>query len=197
MENKKIIALFDFDGTITTTDIFFDFLYFLSKKPNLLVKMLIALPVLLLYFLKVYGNEKAKKKIFKLIFSNISVLDLNSLVESYYSNKFETKIRTTLFDKFNYHKQQNHIVVIVSANFDFILKPFAKKHIVHLICTETEIQNDILTGNFVTPNCYGKQKELRILQVFNNFSEFESFGYGDSIGDKEMLAICNHSELVK
>ena len=45
-----------------------------------------------------------------------------------------------------------------------------------------------LTGRFSTPNCYGPEKVRRIEAVWPHREQYDVSAFGDSRGDKEMLA---------
>lgn len=47
----------------------------------------------------------------------------------------------------------------------------------------------VLSGGFATPNCYGAQKAIRIRARYELDTYTEIYVYGDSKGDREMLAL--------
>ena len=56
-----------------------------------------------------------------------------------------------------------------------------------------EVEDGKLTGRFKSNNCYGKEKVHRIAEALKSFerSEYEIEAFGDSRGDKEMLAFAD------
>ena len=87
------------------------------------------------------------------------------------------------------HKAAGHTLALVSASVDFWLQPFAREHGMTLIATKMEVRNNVLTGAFDGPNCWGRVKEERIRATFD-LSQFDRIiAYGDSRGDREMLAL--------
>lgn len=50
-----------------------------------------------------------------------------------------------------------------------------------------------LSGYFATPNCYGAQKAIRIKARYDLAKYDEIYAYGDSKGDREMLALATHA----
>ena len=57
-----------------------------------------------------------------------------------------------------------------------------------MLGTQIEVIDGILTGRFISPNCYGIEKVRRIKQVLvEPRSHYYIIAYGDSRGDKEML----------
>ena len=65
---------------------------------------------------------------------------------------------------------------------------------IEYLTTELETdENGFLTGKFAVPNCNGSEKVRRIKEIFPNRSEYFLTAYGDSHGDKEMLAEADES----
>lgn len=56
-----------------------------------------------------------------------------------------------------------------------------------------ELSERVLSGNFATPNCYGEQKAARIRARYDLSQYAEVYAYGDSKGDREMLALATHA----
>lgn len=60
-----------------------------------------------------------------------------------------------------------------------------------IIVLGTKVEVDAagcLTGRFATPNCYGPEKVRRIEAVWPHREQYDVSAFGDSRGDKEMLA---------
>jgi HAD superfamily phosphoserine phosphatase-like hydrolase len=82
-------------------------------------------------------------------------------------------------------------VVIVSASIDNWVQPFFPD--VKVLGTKIEVEKGYLTGFFLTKNCYGLEKVNRILKAYPNRSEYQLIAYGDSNGDKELLAFADEA----
>ena len=190
MNEGNAIAFFDFDGTITTKDIFWDYLFYRIKNGLSPAKLILSMPYLLLYIIKVLNNEQAKQAIFSKLFRRENVTDFSTSVNKYLAKNLSKRLKNDAINRIAWHKNQNHTVCIVSANFDPLLANFASDIRADLICTEIEVVGNILTGRFATPNCYGAQKVVRIRNKYTDLSKYNQiFAYGDSKGDQEMLAI--------
>lgn len=193
MNESKAIAFFDFDGTITNRDIFWDFLFYRLKNGLSLLKLLQGFPVFVSYSLKLMNNEKAKQLIFDKLFGAESVDFFQNSVQNYYKTSFSRRIRKDALTKILWHKNSMHQIYLVSANFDLIVQQFANEQGIDFLSTELAIQDNILTGKFKTPNCYGEEKVKRINIAVPNLNSFEKiYAYGDSKGDREMLALATN-----
>ena len=54
----------------------------------------------------------------------------------------------------------------------------------------------MITGRFKTPNCYGQQKVERLLELEPARDTYLLYAYGDSLGDRELLALADYSNTV-
>jgi phosphoserine phosphatase len=64
---------------------------------------------------------------------------------------------------------------------------------VKVLGTQIEVIDGKLTGRFLSKNCYGQEKVNRILSLYPNRQDYHLTAYGDSRGDKEMLAFADES----
>ena len=62
-----------------------------------------------------------------------------------------------------------------------------------MLGTQIEVKDGMLTGRFLTRNCYGQEKVNRILALYPNRQDYYLTAFGDSRGDKEMLAWADES----
>ncbi len=190
MNENKVIAFFDFDGTITNRDIFWDYLFYRLKTGLSPKKLIYSVPFFALYLIKVLNNEKAKQFIFSKLFKGEPADNFKSTIQKYYETDFKKRLKRDALTRISWHKNSMHQVYIVSANFDLIVQQFAAEQFIKLISTQLDIENNIITGKFSTQNCYGMEKVNRIKKSVPNLSSFTKiYAYGDSKGDREMLAM--------
>lgn len=82
-------------------------------------------------------------------------------------------------------------MLIVSASIDNWVQPFFPQ--VKVLGTQIEVKDGCLTGRFLTKNCYGQEKVNRILALYPDRNTYHLTAYGDSRGDKELLAFADES----
>jgi HAD superfamily hydrolase (TIGR01490 family) len=100
-------------------------------------------------------------------------------------------VKKTAMQRINWHKQEGHKVVIVSASFDDVLKNWCDMNALDLIATKIEVRDGKLTGKFYSKNCYGPEKVKRVKEKYNLTGFEYIYAYGDSRGDREMLALAD------
>ena len=65
-----------------------------------------------------------------------------------------------------------------------------------VLATEIDTIDDLIVGTFSTANCYGQEKVNRLLAEFPDKSEYVLYAYGDSAGDKELLALSDYPTFI-
>jgi HAD superfamily hydrolase (TIGR01490 family) len=189
---RNTIAAFDFDGTITSCDTLPVFIRFTSTVRKQFFGTLQMLPSLLLFKLKLISNSKAKEKLFAIFFAGMSIENFNQLAEAFIP-LIEKKLKPEAMDKIRWHQERRHQVVIVSASAENWIQPWASKYGIDMVlATQLQVKNQVITGKFLTKNCYGEEKVCRLLKEFPNKASYILYAYGDSNGDKELLALADH-----
>ena len=186
-----ILVLFDFDGTITFKDSFLGFIRFSVGKIKYFKGFIYLIPILILYKLKFISGNKAKTIVFSYFFKGQDYNIFKSIADNYSLKEIDKIIRTSALNKINWHKKNNHLVVIVSASLNCYLEKWCKKNRLGLISTEIEIIDSKVTGKFKTRNCSGIEKINRIKEKYD-LSKFEYiYAYGNTKDDADMLRLAN------
>lgn len=68
-----------------------------------------------------------------------------------------------------------------------------QKNGIVLIATKLEIRGSKLTGKFASQNCHCIEKVNRIKEIYDLDDYEYIYAYGDSSGDKELLALADES----
>lgn len=193
--NKKLvkhsIIFFDFDGTITTDDSLIKFIQFVVGDVKFVWGMAMLLPMLITFKLKIIPNYKAKQMMLSYFFKGMDAQEFQDLSEEYSLTHIDTILRPKAMEKLTWHKEQGHKIVIVSASIECWLKPWCDKHNLDLIGTKLEMKNGLVTGSLLSKNCYGIEKVHRVKEKYRLDEYDYIYAYGDSRGDKELLALAH------
>ncbi len=153
-----ILSLFDFDGTITTDDRLIKFIRFVVGDIKAAWGMFLLSPMLITYKLKIIPNYKAKQWMLSYFFKGMDGQQFLKDAEEYSLNHIDTMLRPKAMEKIAWHKEQGHKVVVVSTSIKSWLKPWCDKNDLDMIATKIEIKDGIVTGKFLSKNCYGIEK---------------------------------------
>ncbi len=189
----KKLYLFDFDGTLTYKDTMFLYLKFYNST-KFYVQFLKHIPLFVLLKLKLADAEKVKKSFISSILKGESRAKIDKKAQSFFE-KFERDIfrKNALEFIQNIDRTQTECY-IVSASLDIWVKPFAEKLNIKLLATQTEFADDIFTGNFIGKNCNGPEKVKRIIEAVKGRKFDKTIAFGDTSGDREMLAWADESQ---
>lgn len=189
----KKIAVFDFDNTLTTQDCLMPFLRFCVGKWRYLWGLIWCSPVLIAYFLKLIPNWKAKQFVLKHFLAGFSSEELNQFGIEYAEQFIPNVLRPEAIARLNWHRQQQHKLIIVSASLENYLIPWGKKNgFVEIIGTKLSTKQDKITGFIEGKNCYGEEKVNRLKEILGDLSEYSIYAYGDSEGDRQLLEIADY-----
>ena len=186
---KKIYA-FDFDGTLTTKDTLIEFIRYAKGSMALGLGFMRYAHLLVLMKIGLYPNYKAKQKVFAHFFKDTTLDDFNALCQAFGASSSHL-LRPNAIEAINHAIKEGSEVLIVSASIDNWVQPFFPQ--VKVVGTQIEVIDGKLTGRFLSKNCYGQEKVNRILSLYPNRQDYHLSAYGDSRGDKEMLAFADES----
>lgn len=187
----SVIAAFDFDGTLTRKDTLFDFLFFSFGKKRTLTGLMVLFPMLLSFKIGLIKNSDAKQRLFSYFFEGMKIESFDLLCKRY-AGRINTILKKDVFDKMREHQSSGHTVVIISASIENWIIPWSTDIAVDkVLATQIETDNGILSGRFRSKNCYGMEKVNRLLDAYPDRENYRLYAYGDSNGDKDLLAIAD------
>ena len=179
-----MINIYDFDDTIFDGDSSVCFIrYSLRHKP----------------FLVIYSGLKALKEVIKYLFhkSDFGLIksELFSFVkyiknfDEYMDNyvlKYQDRIKPY------YLTQHQSSDVVISASFEFIVKPLCETlNITRVIGTKYNVKKGCIIGK----NCKGEEKIKRFRKIYKD--EIVNKAYSDSLSDVPMFEIAKKGYLVQ
>jgi phosphatidylglycerophosphatase C len=185
------LAIFDFDGTITSKDSFIDFIVYAFGQSRYVLGMLKNLPYLLAYKASLYPNDKTKEKVLAHFFGGMALERFRDLASAYSREQLPNIIKQSAMEKIRWHQAQGHDVVVVSASIDYWLTDWCRAQNIALIATHLEVVNGRITGRLASRNCYGAEKVVRVRELYHLDTYEYIYAYGDSAGDRELLDIAH------
>ena len=164
------VVVFDFDGTLITKDSLLEFIIFSKGLWRFYIGMLLCLPILIAYALKIYSNSQAKEKIFSHYFKGMSYSDFCDKGQNF-SFKIDKFTNQSVIDLLCMHKAKGRTIYIVTASIEEWVRPWAQRNGID--------------------KCYGDEKVKRFLEIEPNRENYYLYVYGDSKGDEAMFELAN------
>ncbi len=196
---KKSLALFDFDCTITTRDTLLPFLFTLHRPYQNLLKSLQLTPTLAAYRLGILCNHLAKEKLLQTFIPYFSKNELEKHAHQFAKEKIPPLLKPEALDRIRWHQHQQHPCYLISAGLEIYITPWANTiGFTEVLATQLVFDNDNTTGKIQGRNCFGPEKIHRLENALQkNLSDIKKeyliYAYGDSRGDKELLAAADYA----
>jgi phosphatidylglycerophosphatase C len=185
----KKIAFFDFDGTITTKDTLLEVIKFQKGKVGFYTGILLNAPFLIGLKMKLVSNQAAKERMLCYFFKGADLKSFQLGCNEFIDNALPVMIRPGALDEIEKLKAHGFKIVVVSASPVNWIKKWSDAAGLGLIATKLQTVNGALTGYIDGINNNSEEKALRIKAAFDLQEYDEIYCYGDSGGDKAMLAL--------
>ena len=199
LDKPLVVAVFDFDGTLTKRDTLIPFLARGLGRPRLVWALVRCSPWLLAFALRLIPNHVAKQKLLLATLKNRTTAKMDDWTNRWLAQDFPGQLQSWTMARLAEHQQAGHCCVMVSASPDIYLKRVSQQLGFNaLLCTEMAILEGQLTGVMKTPNCHGEQKVVRLKAwMAARFGAAAGgavlYAYGDTPGDKPMLRLAAHA----
>ncbi len=183
------LALFDFDGTITTEDTFTKFLFFATSKLRLVIGFCLTFPVIALYKLKLLPANRTRPVLTRVAFAFRRQQEVQKLAQRFVDEYLPTVVRAEMLDKITWHKAQGDDVYLVSASLDPYLSLWAEKYGMKLVCSTLQVKRGRYSGSYVYGDCSKQRKVTGIKRCTDPLSYSKVYAYGDTSEDLPMLSL--------
>lgn len=185
----RTVAVFDFDETLSTRDNVLPFLRRVGGSGRTAVATLMAAPAL------VAGRrDAAKARAVQHVFAGRDAAAVRAVGEQFAIEVIAHHLRDEAVARAAWHRSEGHELVIASASLDVYLEPIGTRlGFQAVLATRLEVGLDgRLTGALDGPNVRGPEKVVRLDRWLGG-APAVVWAYGDSSGDRELLARADHA----
>lgn len=188
MRNSSVVAAFDFDGTISTTDSLRVFVRTTVGTPRFVAGALRASPWLIGAALRLVDRGAAKAAFLRACIGGRTRIQLEDDAQRFVAQRLPALLRPEMLSRLRQHRTHGHRIVLVSASPGLYLRLWAASvGFDAVLSTELAFDaHDRFNGEFAKPNCWGPEKMRRLEDWWRAAPPGVLFVYGDSRGDKEM-----------
>jgi phosphatidylglycerophosphatase C len=188
-----ILALFDFDGTITTRETMPDFVRMAVPRARLRLWGTLLAPWVLGYKLGIVSGTNIREKIARVGFRGMREADYLAAGERFARELLPTVLRPEAMARIAWHKARGDTVVVVSGGFDVYLSHWCCAQGIELICSKLEVVDGVLTGRYDGAQCVREEKARRVRERYVLRQYGSVHAYGDTTEDAELLALADES----
>jgi phosphatidylglycerophosphatase C len=188
-----VVAAFDFDGTLIHKDSMLAFVRYVKGDLRYGLGMVWLSPWLLAFKLGWLDRQLAKERLLFHFLGKMSEGELKEKAGKFAEEKLASWLRPQGLERLRWHQQQGHRCLLVTASLDLWTRPWAEKEGLELLATPANFSEGKYQRAFAGKNCYGPEKVRRIRAWLKENKPAQTFAYGDSAGDREMLAWADQS----
>jgi len=187
--SERVVAAFDFDKTVSTRDNVIPFLRAVVGAPRLAWGLARTSPRLAAAALDDRKRDAAKATLVRRTLTGLESARLSEIGRAFADEVVDRYLRADVVERVEWHRHQGHELVLVSASLAAYLDPIGKRlGFDAVLATELAVHDrGHLTGALAQPNVRGPEKVRRLDQWLGDRPAFV-WAYGDSSGDRELLA---------
>ncbi|HEY1828755.1 MAG TPA: HAD-IB family hydrolase [Acidimicrobiales bacterium] len=200
---RPTVAAFDFDGTLTDGGSVYPFLVALRDRWTVWRTVATMAPALI--WAAIAGGTAAddtKERMFHRLLGGLPFEEVERKSQAFALAHLQRHLRTDTLGRLNWHLEQGHHVVIVSASPELYVLP-AGQHlgVPGVVATRLAVEGGVLTGGYLGKNCRGAEKYARLIVHLRTNGLMTANGtgqqpvlwaYGNSRGDLRLLDAADH-----
>lgn len=194
------VAAFDVDGTVTDRDCVIPFMRRVTPGRRIAARLAVR-PDRIIPALSQRDRDQLKALAAAAAFRGLRVDDLTDAGSEFARLVHARWLRRDIVDLLDDHRTAGDRVVLVSASFEVYLRPLGELLGVDgVLATRLQMDDGVATGALDGENCRGAEKVRRLHRwldaTVGGRDCAHLVAYGDSMGDREMLADADRANWV-
>ena len=185
------LALFDFDGTITSRETFPLFMRFAISKPRLVVGSIVFAPVVVGYRTGLVSGSTIRSSLIRFGFRGVPAASAEDAGRRFARDVLPGLVRPNAMERIRWHREQGDAIAVVSGALDLYLAHWCAEHRLDLFCSQLDTTGGMLSGRYRGRQCVGEEKVRRVREKYDLSRYSTVYAYGDTEEDRDLLAIAN------
>ena len=185
------LALFDFDGTITTRDVYPGFLQYCSPRWRVVLGWIVLAVPYVGMKRRWVSPDWMRRAAAWATFAGASERRVREAGERYARDVIPGLLRPEAMAQLDWHRAQGDRIVVVSGSMDAYLAPWCRAHGIEVVCNQPAARGGRMTGFFAAEDCANEGKVRRLRAVLDPADYPVVYAYGDTEADRAMLALAH------
>lgn len=186
--SRPVLAVFDFDGTLTDRHTFWRYMRFINGSPRFWLRMIPMLPRMAGVLLGVVPLMEARLSFIQRYLKGLTVEQEREHARFFISEHLPHWLRPDALRRLKWHQDRGHITALVSNSPENYLVLWGKVVGFDHVCgTRLATAKHGLTGALDGRNCVEREKVTRLRACVGNLDDYDIYAYGDSSGDAALL----------
>lgn len=193
------LAIFDLDGTITRHDTLIPYVlgFLLRGRPWRLPLLLLMLPVVLGYILRIIGRGGLKAALIFLAMAGCRRTHVERWSAAFVAGLQPDGIFPEALAAIQAHARAGDHLVLLSASTDLYVPAIAQAlGFQEVICTGVRWRGERLVGSLTTPNRRGEEKARCVAALRKRYPGMQTVAYGNAKSDLAHLKLVDRGVLV-
>ena len=193
------VAVFDVDGTLTVRDCVRPFLVRVGGWTGV-ARAVVRHPVRSCVAAARRDRDAVKEIVVGGVMRGRAVAQVEELGEEFADEVHRDWLRPDTVARLRWHQRAGHRIVLVSASLGPYLRPLGRRlEVDDVLCAEPLRVGDTFADGLDGANCRAAEKVRRLDQwlAAHELCGATVWAYGDSAGDRELLARADHALYVK
>ncbi|MFC4729677.1 HAD family hydrolase [Coralloluteibacterium thermophilus] len=187
------LALFDFDGTITTRETLPDFLRLAVPPRRLAIGKVVLAPLVVGYRIGLVPGTLVRSVLVRVGFAGVPAAATAAHGADFAARVLPGLLRPEAMARIAWHKARGDTVAVVSGGFDVYLKHWCDAHGLALLCSSLEEADGRLTGRYRGAQCVRREKVRRVLAEYDLSAYARVYAYGDTREDLDLLGLAHEA----
>lgn len=199
MSTAVDVAAFDVDGTLTVRDCVRPFLVQVGGWQGM-ATALARRPARSVTAMMRRDRDSFKELLVGGVLRGRAIAQVEALGEAFAAKVEAGWLRADTLSRLRWHQRMGHRIVLVSASLSPYLRPLGRRlGVDDVLCAEPLRDGDLFGDGLDGANCRAAEKVRRLDAWLASCGLGDSavWAYGDSDGDRELLARADHPTLVK
>ncbi len=192
-DGQPDLALFDFDGTITTRETFPDFIRRAIPPPRRALGTVLFAPLVVGYRLELVPVHALRTALVRYAFSGVPLAEVEAAGAALAAEVLPGLVRPAMQARIDWHRARGDTVVVVSGGFDVYLAPWCRAQGLDWICSSLAERDGVLTGRYAGAQCVADEKARRVRERYDLARYRAIHAYGDTHEDHALLALAHHA----
>ncbi len=195
---RRVVAAFDFDGTVTDRDTLVPFLVLAFGRARVAAAFAVLAFTGLGYLLRLVTIDEFKVRVLRRLVAGVPARRLRALGPAH-ARAIKPWLRPSALHRIAWHRARGDTLVLVSSTLDVYLRHVgAVLGFDVVLCSRLRARRGAdgvarFDGELDGADCTGDEKLRRLVSVVGDLSGVELHAYGDSAGDAALLGAADHA----
>ena len=185
------LALFDFDGTITSRELYPEFLKYSSTRNRRLFGAVFLWPIVFGYKPRILSPTLTRHIVTYVAYRDRSQAEIQQSGLDFAQDVIPMYLRPEAMDRIRWHQQRGDRIIIVSGALDVYLQAWCMQHQLEFRCSVLEANDGKLTSFYLGQQCVNQEKALRIKNSCDLNIYKKIYAYGDTPEDMHLLELAH------